>query len=267
MLKDMEKLEIDENDSLYRRKIDYRKQLLLPRKLKPSVYLELHVKMRHLGSGRTAELIKERFYWPKIIEDVNHFVAKLCTCVKSKKPNITHEAPIKSITSSSPLQLVGIEFLHLDSCSGGYEYRLVISDHFTRFVQAYPATKKSAKKAAEKLWNDFIMRYGIPEKLLSDSGREFENELLQGMSKLCGIKKICTTPYHPQTNGKVERMNQTIITMLKCLLEQYKSNWHNHVNKLVHAYNSKRSAIGHQRLPIDVLLPSQSNHTTSYAKK
>ena len=108
------------------------------------------------------------------------------------------------------------------------------------------------------------MRYGIPEKLLSDSRREFENELLQGMWKLCGIKKIYTTPYHPQTNGKVEQMNQTIIYMLKCLQEQYKSNWRSHVNKLVHTYNSKRSATGHQRLPIDVLLPSQSNHTTSY---
>ena len=108
MLKDMEKLEIDENDLLYRRTIDDRKQLLLPKKLRPLVYLELPVKLGHLGRGRIVEIIKVRFYWPKKTKDVNHIVTKLCTCMKSKKPNITHEAPMKSITSSSPLQLVGI---------------------------------------------------------------------------------------------------------------------------------------------------------------
>ena len=125
MLKDMKKLEIDENDLLYRRTIVDRKQLLLPKKLRPLECVELHVKMGHLGSGRTDELIKERFYWPKMTENVNHFVTKLCTCVKSKKPNITYKAPMKSITSLSLLQLVGIDFLHLDPCSGGYEYLLV----------------------------------------------------------------------------------------------------------------------------------------------
>ena len=125
--------------------------------------------MGHLGSGRTVELIKENFYWPKMTEDVNHFVTKLCACVKSKKPNITYEAPMKSIISSSPLQLIGIDFLHLDPSSGGYEYLLVITDYFTiRFFQVYPTTSKSARTAAEKLYNNFMMRYGIPEKLLSD---------------------------------------------------------------------------------------------------
>ena len=56
------------------------------------------------------------------------------------------------------------------------------------------------------------------------------------------MKKIRTTPYHSQSNGQVERMNQTIINMLKHLPGQYKSNWHNHVNKLVHAYNSTKSS-------------------------
>ena len=68
------------------------------------------------------------------------------------------------------------------------------------------------------------MHYGIPEKLLSDREREFENELFQRLSKLCDIKKMRTTLYHPQSNGQVEQMNQVIINMLKYLPEQYKSN-------------------------------------------
>ena len=82
---------------------------------------------------------------------------------------------MKSITSSSWLQLVGIDFLHLDPCSGGYEYLLIITDNFTRFIQVYPTTNKSARTAAEKLYTNFMMRYDTPEKLVSDRGREFEN--------------------------------------------------------------------------------------------
>ena len=121
MLKDIQKLEIDENDLLNRRTIDDRRKLLLSEKLSLLVYLELHVKMGHLGSGKTVELIKERFYSPKMTEEKTQFVTKLFKRVKSKKPNITYGAPMRNITSSSPIQLVGTESLHLDICNGGYE--------------------------------------------------------------------------------------------------------------------------------------------------
>ena len=274
MMRDMDKLEVDNNGLLYRKTSEAR-QIILPEKFKPLIYSELHIKMGHLGKERVLQLTKGRFYWPKMEDHVNHFITKVCNCVKSKKPNIHHEAPMQTITTSAPLELIGIDFLHLDTCSGGYEYILVITDHFTRFTQAYPTTNKSGKTAAEKLYGDFMMRYGIPEKILSDRGKEFENSLFQRLSKLCGIKKLRTTPYHPQTNGQVERMNQTILSMLRCLPGQQKSNWRHHVNKVVHAYNStKNSATGYSpyfllfgrspRLPIDILIPTENHIQQSH---
>ena len=62
-----------------------------------------------------------------------------------------------------------------------------------------------------------MLRFGLPDKILHDQGGEFENDLFKELAKLCGVKRIRTTPYHPQTNGKVERMNQTIISMLLTL--------------------------------------------------
>ena len=128
--------------------------------------------MRHLGSGRTLKLIRGHFYWPNMTENLNHFVTTFWSYVKNKKPNITNEAPKKIITSSSPLRLVGIDFLHLDPCSGGYEHLLVITVHFIRFVIANPTTRKSTRTAAEKLYNYYIMRHGIPEKLVRDRRKE-----------------------------------------------------------------------------------------------
>ena len=203
----------------------------------PLVFTELHVNMGHLGKDRTLQLIRNRFYWPKMEDDVTHFVTKVCSCVKTKKPHIVSVAPMQTFSSAAPLELIGLDFLHLDTCSGGHQYLLVLTDHFSKFVQVYPTTNKSVKAAADRLYNDFMLRYGLPGKILHDQGREFENNLFSQLSKYCGIKRLRTTPYHPQTNGQTERMNQTILAMLKTLPEYHKTQWKNHVNKLVHACN------------------------------
>ena len=277
LLRDFEKLFISKDDGVLYRTTAERTQLVLPKKLVPLVFTELHVSMGHLGKGRTLQLIRDRFYWPKMENDVTHFATKICSCVKRKKPHIVPVVPMHTFSSAAPLELIGLDFLRLDTCSGGYQYLLVLSDHFSKFVQVYPTTNTSAKTAADRLYNDFMLRYGLPRKILHDQGREFENDLFSQLSKYCSIKRLRTTPYHPQTNGQTERMNQKILTMLKTLPEHHKTQWKNHVNKLVHAYNcTKHSSNGYSpyylmfgrvpRLPIDLILPTRSSTTPSQSK-
>ena len=92
--------------------------------------------------------------------DVTHFVTKVCSCVKRKKQHIVPDGPMQTFSSAAPLKLIGLVFLHLDTCSGGYQYLLVLSDHFSKFFLVYPTTNKSAKTAADRLYNDFMLRYG-----------------------------------------------------------------------------------------------------------
>ena len=96
------------------------------------MHKELHVNMGYLGYERTLKLVKERFYWPQMNDEVKQFVGKICKCVKDKKPVRLPQAPQESITCSAPMKLVGRGFLHLDTCVGGFQYSLVITDHFTR---------------------------------------------------------------------------------------------------------------------------------------
>lgn len=188
----------------------------------------------------------------------------MCECLKTIKPNRQSCAPMLSIRTTRPLQLVSVDFLHLEECKGGYEYILVIMNHYTRFAQAYATTNKSAKTVAEKLFNDFCLKLGFLEKLHHDLGREFENKLLHHLKSLTGVKGSHTSPYHPQGNGQTERFNRTLLSILRTLTEEQKSDWKNHLPKVVHASHcTTNEATGYSlffllfgrspRLPVDLL--------------
>ena len=187
---------------------------------------------------------------------------------KTRKPFIQGKVPLLPNTSSAPLEIVGTDFLHLEKSSGGFEYTLLITDHFTRYTQVYSICSKAAKTAATHLYNDFVLRFGIPSQLLHDQGEKFENALFKYLANLLGIQNLQTTPYNPETNGVTERINQTVLAMLRTLPEKYITSWKDHVNKVIHAYNcTKHSRTGfppyylmfrHKpRLPIDIILQTE----------
>ena len=126
--RELHNLELSSDKILYR-KGDENNQVILPSRLKPLVFKELHVDMGHVGYDQTLELLKEHFFWPKMYDDVTHFVTRICKCIKGKSPNTLPQAPLKTITSSSPMELIGLDFLHLDKCTGGFQYLLVSVRH------------------------------------------------------------------------------------------------------------------------------------------
>ena len=107
---------------------------------------ELLEEIGHLRTERVLHLARERFYWPGMKRDIEHFVTHVCRCIKQKRPHILPKAPMEIIQGSTPFELVSLDFAHLKQSRGGYEYILVIVDYFTRFTQAYATSNNSERQ-------------------------------------------------------------------------------------------------------------------------
>ena len=252
-------------------------QLVLPVRYRSIVLQHLHDDVGHQGRDRTLSLVRARFYWPGLESDVLNKVKNCEKCIK-RKTIPPPSAELVNITSSQPMELVCIDFLSLERSKGGFENILVITDHFTRYAQAFPTRNQEAKTTAKVLFDNFIVHYGFPARLHSDQGRNFESNVIKELCSLAGVEKSRTTPYHPMGNGMVERFNQTLLNMLGTLEENQKEDWKSYVAPLVHSYNSTRhDSTGyspfylmfgrHPRLAVDAYLGLKSPEQSEVRSK
>ena len=236
-------------------------QLVVPKAYKSRVLAGCHDDVGHQGRMRTLSLLRERCFWPGMQTEAIQHVLKCTRCLRRKTPS--HVAPLQPIQVTQPLELVHMDYLSLEPSKGNIENVLVITDHFTRYALAYPSKTQTAQATARMLWDNFICHYGFPEKFFSDQGRNFESDLIKELCKIAGVKKLHTTPYHPQGNGQCERFNSTLCNMLGTLSEEEKSDWKSYLGCMTHAYNCTKHASTtyspyylmfgrHPRLPIDV---------------
>ncbi|XDV44757.1 hypothetical protein PO909_012997 [Leuciscus waleckii] len=241
LLRELNKLKLVEG-ILYRKRQDNEQtsyQLVLPKELRSPVLQSLHDDMGHMGIERTVDLARTRFYWPKMSADVEHKIKTCGRCVR-RKALPERAAPLISIQTSRPLELICMDFLSLEPDSSNTKDILMLTDHFTKFALAFPTSNQKARTVAKCLWDNFIVYYGIPERLHTDQGRDFESKLIKELCEVAGIKKCRTTPYHPRGNP-VERFNRTLLNMLGTLEAKQKTKWKDFVKPLVHAYNCTRN--------------------------
>lgn len=250
-------------------------RLVIPDHMRDTVFRMIHDDMGHLGRDKTLSLAQERFFWVNLTGFVEDKIRSCyrCQCAKS----LPERAPLVSITTTQPLELVCIDFLSLEESKGKYTSLLVVTDHFTGYAQAYPTRNQRASTVAKILIDDFIKHYGLMQRLHSDQGGSFEATVIKHICKSLGIQKSHTTPYHAMGDGKTERFNRSLLSMLRTLQPAQKANWKDHVSAMVHAYNCcKHASTGvspyflmfgrSPRIAVDIFLgitENENNHSAA----
>ena len=154
--------------------------------------------------------------------------------------------PVKPLTCSGLGELLHVDFTSIGETVPLKEEPviqnvLVLQDHFSKYVVAYVVKDQTAHTAAETLRNGYFGLFGVPAYLVSDQGKAFMGHIITHLCDLYGVQKLRTSPYHAQTNGQVEHMNQTIIRMNSKLEEDKKACWSEHLPELLLAYNATSS--------------------------
>ena len=173
-------------------------------------------------------------------EDVTRHIRQCERCLQFQAS--PDRAAMENVDATYPMELVHMDYLMNETNEGGKDvYILVITNHFTQYVQAIVMSSQTAKCAVQNLWDKFIVHYGLPEKILTNQGHNFESELLKALCEIVHVKKVRISGYHPQMNGQCESFSVTLINMLDTLPEKPKSTWREQVPTLVHAYNCTRN--------------------------
>ncbi|CAI7889202.1 unnamed protein product [Closterium sp. NIES-53] len=182
----------------------------------------------HFGSNKTLAGIAKYYYWPRMAADVQQFVTSCDTCQrmkssKQKKTGLFQPLPVPE----QPWQVVSLDFITgLPSTSRGHDSILVVIDKFSKMGHFIPTNATPTAEATARLFFDRIITiHGIPATLISDRDPKFTSKFWKELMGLLGTKLAMSSPYHPQTDGQTERLNQVVEQLLRKACKDDVSHW------------------------------------------
>ena len=195
-------------------------QLLVPRLIRAALLGIIHSQnAAHLGCEKTEDQVQRRAYWPSWKTDVKLYCACCRQCNEFHRGKAPRHAGLQPSKSGAPMECLHIDLTGPHVCSQGYNYIMTVADSFTRYIIAAPIRNKTAISVARVLVNEVLLKYGMPLTILTDQGREFQNELITEICRLMDIKRLKTTAYMPSTNGKIERWHRSLNAMMAKVID------------------------------------------------
>src|SRR6266542_1682992 len=219
-------------------KSDKELKILKRNKIEPILSLaHEHPLSEHFRLKATLTKLKKRYYWPKIKDDIKSYIQTCDQCQRRGK--ITDENELHSIKIKEQFYQYGIEIVgSLTETSRGNKYIVVAIDYFIKYPKARALANANARNVANFLYEDIICRHECLRRIISDRGTHFNNQIIENLLKRFKIRHNLSTPYHPKTNGLVERFNKTLCESLAKLNEE-RENWDQYILPTLFAYRTK----------------------------
>lgn len=196
----------------------------------------------HSSFEKTKNSIRRYYSWPTMNKDIKRYIDNCNICKKTKITRHTHSPMMITSTAEFPFQKVYIDFVNVErQHQNTYPCIFTCIDELTKYAIAVRAKNCTALLAAKKFVKHVILKYNIPDSVVSDQGSAFLSETFKEITKLFKIKKITTTPYRPNANI-VERFHRTLAQHLISCVHLNPLAWHEHLDSAVFAYNNTVNA-------------------------
>ena len=189
----------------------------------------------HMGILATMRKLRKNFFWPNMKRDVKAWVTSCHACQLLGKPGKrVPKAPLRPLPIvKEPFSRVQIDCVGpLPRSSSGHEYMLTIMCLTTRFPEAIPLRTIRSEKIVAEIHN-FFCHFGFPKVIQSDNGTNFTSKVFQDYCTSQGIQHVTSVPYHPESQGAIERYHQTLKSMLNSCAFDNPKTWHNLVPQLL----------------------------------
>ena len=193
----------------------------------------------HFGIKRTFASIKQKYWWPKMYQQIKDYISTCDACQRAKVTRARHPAPLNPLPIEDVFSRVHIDILcSLPKTKEGFQYVLLVVDSFSKWTEAFPLRTQEAKEVANILYNEIFTRYGAPRTIVSDRGRNFMSKLVSALCEFFEVKRTQTSSYHPETNATVERANSTLAQTLRTYINKDQLNWPSLLPSIMMAFRS-----------------------------
>ncbi|SCZ88693.1 BZ3500_MvSof-1268-A1-R1_Chr10-2g03048 [Microbotryum saponariae] len=138
-----------------------------------------------------------------------------------------------------PMREVGLDFVGPLIPSNGNDALLTVTDRLSGYVRIIPCrTTDDAAATADRFFNGWHRYFGMPRVLVSDRDKLFTSEFWRAYTGRMGTKLAMSTAFHPQTDGRSERTNRTVIQVLRTMVNRRQNDWSKHLATVEFVINS-----------------------------
>ena len=224
----------------------------------------------HFSGRLTAlKILRTGYFWPTLFADAHRYATRCDACQRYARNDLHMALLLYPSLPLLPFEKWGIDYIgpvHPTSPRQN-AYILLAVDYLTKWVEAKAVRTADKKTTARFMFEHIFTRFGVPKILISDRGTHFLNDLIKELTVAYGIDHRKTTPYHPQTNGLAERVNQTIVRILRKTVHDNKRDWDTKLDAALWAYRTTFKVTTKQTpfalvygveaiLPIEIEIPS-----------